>query len=373
MHTQSLSDTKKKMKTNTDLKVLIDVGNFDEKIGASNDIIDIIRYSPKQVQYYITGNYSKQLLDNIITKRVIHTNLKPIERDKRNLVSYFFSVVAWFLYLRSQKINAVHINYCGWINSLIIATKINRITLIGRAGYSSIKSQPAVRFFDYFVANSEAQASNLLSSIYKNRVKILGDLINVDRLVATNPSAHNTEKIELLYVGQINERKGIHRLLEAFTMLPGELKDKITCKIVGGNWDEPSEFMLTLKNTFKDENIQFLGHQDDIAPLIQKTDIMVIPSLSEARPRVILEAMYFGIFIIASDVGGIPSIINHNENGVLVQPDNAKALCSALAKYIDAEDDRKRMSENARLYFENNLDPKETVLRYLSVYRISKK
>jgi|GEM_PF-4964153 len=357
------------MKTDTFMKVLIDVGNFDEKIGASNDVVDIIRYSPSNIQYYITGNYNRKTFDKICSKNVIHTELKPIFRDKKQLFSFSFSLVAWSFYLRKERIDAVHINYCGWINSLILAAKATRTLLISRAGYSEVESQPTIKFFDYFVANSKAQASHLLRSKYKSRVKILGDLINVERLIESKQPKHNEEKIQLLYVGQINERKGVHRLLEAITMLPDQLRNKITCQIVGGDWNEPSTYMLTLKNTFEGENIHFLAHQSNIAPFIRATDIMIVPSLSEARPRVILEALYFGTFIIASKVGGIPSIINDGENGILVQPDNAKELCLALTKYIDATEDRKEIGKNAKLYFEKNLDPKATVLRYIDVYK----
>lgn len=72
-------------------------------------------------------------------------------------------------------------------------------------------------------------------------------------------------------------------------------------------------------------NLHFVGHQDDVAPWLKLADLVLVPSLREAFPLVILEAMAAARPILATHVGGIPEILD-GSTGVLVEPGNASAM-----------------------------------------------
>lgn len=74
--------------------------------------------------------------------------------------------------------------------------------------------------------------------------------------------------------------------------------------------------------------------------------VFVLPSLSEGTPKVILEAMSRGIPVIATEVGGIPDMIEHEVNGLLVPPGNSEELALALRRVLADEDLRARLSLN---------------------------
>ncbi len=71
----------------------------------------------------------------------------------------------------------------------------------------------------------------------------------------------------------------------------------------------------------------------DIRPYMKIADVLVLPSKREGLPRVILEAMSMGKPVIATNVAGCREAINHNENGLLVPPENVDALAEAMMYY----------------------------------------
>src|SRR5690606_399593 len=78
--------------------------------------------------------------------------------------------------------------------------------------------------------------------------------------------------------------------------------------------------------------IHFLGgvQPDKVAEWMQISDILLLPSYKEGLPSALLEAMATGVVPIASNVGGIPSVIHHGVNGFLLQPGDTDALEAAL-------------------------------------------
>ena len=80
--------------------------------------------------------------------------------------------------------------------------------------------------------------------------------------------------------------------------------------------------MSLLKNLAKesgvDRNIRFIGWIDDVNEIFSMIDLFVLPSLSESLPVSIIEAMSFGIPVVATDVGGVPEIVADGETGYII-------------------------------------------------------
>jgi glycosyltransferase involved in cell wall biosynthesis len=96
------------------------------------------------------------------------------------------------------------------------------------------------------------------------------------------------------------------------------------------------------------DRIKFLGLREDVPDLMAATDILVAPSLNEGMGRVLLEAGAAGTPAVASDVGGIPDIIDDGETGILVQTRDADSLARALIELSRAPERRKLMGDTAR-------------------------
>jgi len=95
-----------------------------------------------------------------------------------------------------------------------------------------------------------------------------------------------------------------------------------------------------------DTSVLFTGFQSDIPAVTAAIDIAVLPSLFEGMGRVVLEAMASGKAVIASDVGGIPDLVRHRENGLLVRPGDCESLKQALVELLSNAVLRTRLGEN---------------------------
>jgi glycosyltransferase involved in cell wall biosynthesis len=93
--------------------------------------------------------------------------------------------------------------------------------------------------------------------------------------------------------------------------------------------------------------VEFLGplaYGEELFARYREADAFVLPSPSEGTPRVLVEAMMFGLPLVASRVGGIPDLVREGENGLLVPPGDAEALAAALLRLADDPGLRARMS-----------------------------
>jgi len=93
------------------------------------------------------------------------------------------------------------------------------------------------------------------------------------------------------------------------------------------------------------ENIELVGWVDNVGDYLASFDVFVFPSLHEALGSVLLDVLQLGLPIVASNVGGIPGIVQEGVNGLLVEPEDPESLFSALARVIDDEDLRDGMRE----------------------------
>ncbi len=115
----------------------------------------------------------------------------------------------------------------------------------------------------------------------------------------------------LAFVGGLGERKGIRYLVRAVEELVREGYD-ITLDVIGGDASLP-RWQARLEQQGLGERIRLLGRQADPFPLIGQADLVVVPSLFDSYPDVVLEALHTGTPVIGSAVGGIPDILRHDE------------------------------------------------------------
>ena len=94
--------------------------------------------------------------------------------------------------------------------------------------------------------------------------------------------------------------------------------------------------------------VKFLGWRDDISRIMPLFDVFVLPSLNEGMGRVLVEAMAAGRPIVASRVGGIPDLVRHGENGLLVPPRDDEALAAGISLLLSNRRLAARMGQQGR-------------------------
>jgi len=266
------------------------------------------------------------------------------------------------------------LNYAGWGPSLACAAYICGIPVVARAGGGGVnQSNPSNRWVSAYVANCRAHAADLLASPFASKVVITGDLFRLDRVRSTMvPERTLPRKTaglpRLVFLGQIVERKGIHVLIEAFA----RLKSTAELLIVGGDWSAtgyPQQLKEMAKELGVASRIYFENHRQDVGAILSTTDVFVLPSFSEARPRSIIEAMSLGIAVVASDVGGIPSLIEHERTGLLVPAGEPTALAVVLDSLLQSSNLRRQLGAGGRKNVEDNCRPDRTAIEYVRLYQ----
>lgn len=137
-------------------------------------------------------------------------------------------------------------------------------------------------------------------------------------------------------VGSLIPKKGHRFLLEAMYEV---CKDIPAFKLlVIGEGGCEKELRDLVKSRNMGDKVEFLGARKDVPQFMKMMDIFVLASLQEGFPRTLIEAMYAGLPVIASNISGIPEIISHRENGFLIPPGDPAAIRdSALALYRDSK------------------------------------
>ena len=168
------------------------------------------------------------------------------------------------------------------------------------------------------------------------------------------------ERVNILFVGRLEARKGIDTLLKAAALLLAEIPE-VAFTIVGKN-DIASESGLTYREEFekatpsalREGRVFFRGiaPDDELDRYYAGCDIFVAPSRSESFGLILLEAMREGKPVVAGDVGGMREVIEHEGNGLLVSPDDARALADALRRLVDSPCLRERYGKRSRALFE---------------------
>jgi glycosyltransferase involved in cell wall biosynthesis len=137
------------------------------------------------------------------------------------------------------------------------------------------------------------------------------------------------EKKILLFIGRINETKGIPYLLEAMK----ELKD-IDLKIAG--YLQNVETYREYAKTNNLDNVEFLGgvFGEKKMLYLSAADALVLPSSKEGAPVVIMEAMARGLPVIVTDAGGIPLMVEDKQNGLIIRQKNPTDIINAARKIV---------------------------------------
>jgi glycosyltransferase involved in cell wall biosynthesis len=177
----------------------------------------------------------------------------------------------------------------------------------------------------------------------------------------------------VLYVGRITFDKGIHILLKSLL----HIKSRIHLVLIGShnpNFDN-SYFRLVLK-TIDDENrkqfhrITYLGEleQAEIVSWYRRASVFVLPSLREAFPMTILEALSCGTPVVSTSVGGIPEIVKPGQNGILVHPNNPLELAAGIEYLLGDVAVSKQYGSAGMNYVREHFSLERVVERLVGIY-----
>jgi glycosyltransferase involved in cell wall biosynthesis len=145
---------------------------------------------------------------------------------------------------------------------------------------------------------------------------------------------------EVVFVGRLTRHRAIDVLIDAMRDCPGE---RLT--IVG---DGPDRSALERRARGL-ANVSFVGAvpHADVKTHLERARMLVLPSRHEGQPNIVMEAMAFGVPVIATRVGGVPDLISHGHNGWLVEPGDPASVARAIQRLSSDPALRGRLAANA--------------------------
>jgi glycosyltransferase involved in cell wall biosynthesis len=174
---------------------------------------------------------------------------------------------------------------------------------------------------------------------------------------------------DVLFVGSVGRLapvKGYSYLLTAFREVIHRYSN---CRLViAGDGPSRRELEAQVTNLRLNNFVQFAGFVEDMDEFFQMVDIFVMPSLSEGLPMALLEAMAHGKPCIASNVGGIPEVLNIPEMGLLVPPADPVSLTKAIMSLAGAAEMRIAMGEKAKAAIQQRFSIQRMAADYESLY-----
>ena len=107
---------------------------------------------------------------------------------------------------------------------------------------------------------------------------------------------------------------------------------------------------------------------DETMKILKASQMLVVPSRTESIPQVIKEAFYLKVPVIATNVGGIPELVVHQETGILVPPEDPEKLTIAINNLLDNEESRRNFTNNAFEFINKNFSWDVLLEKYTNLY-----
>jgi len=223
---------------------------------------------------------------------------------------------------------------------------------------------------------SKADKDYLASfGISRNKIEVLSNAIDIDYINREfNKETPGKDKLNekfshkkiMLFVGRIIKRKGIDYLIKSIPEVIKARKDILYVLIGNGEYKRQGEQLTRSLNL--GDYVLFLGSlpQEMVIKYYQVIDVFVLPSISEGCPTTLLEAMYFGLPVIATD---IPGVYEHfKDTAILVSPGDEKELANAIIRLLEDEQMSERLSREGKKLVEIRYTWENVAKRYEEIY-----
>ena len=169
----------------------------------------------------------------------------------------------------------------------------------------------------------------------KCKIRIIRSGFDINGLAKTNPSTNIKEELDLpnssqivLIAGRLRTVKGIDYGLKAFSKFLQVIPD--THLLIAGDGEERRNLEILCGSLNIQDNVHLLGVRSDLPAILNMSDALLLPSLTEGFPRIAVEAAAAGCPIVATNVGGTPEIVQDGQTGMLVEVKNTKQMAGAL-------------------------------------------
>jgi sugar transferase (PEP-CTERM/EpsH1 system associated) len=169
-------------------------------------------------------------------------------------------------------------------------------------------------------------------------------------------------------VGRLQDVKNHAGLIDAFARLRARVPDQKLRLVLVGDGPLRARLEAQAAQSGAGADIVFAGAHANVAAVLGGFSLFALPSIAEGTPVTLLEAMASELPVVASDVGGIPEVVDHGVNGTLVPAGDPEALAQALAAYVRDPQRAAAHGRAARARIEQHYSMAAMLAAYLGLY-----
>ena len=346
--------------------------DFNHACGVSGYVFKLLKHfnNPKShTVYFITngGDALKKLQNENINYKLLR-----FSKGWKNIFYFPFNYFSLRKFCLANRIDIIHTHhrYPEFLSNLL-KKKLNVKTIT--TAHSFVNGYKKASFkSDKIIAVSDAVKNTIIMEFNISAEKII-TLYNCiipdqNKSVDTNNELLNQLKLKkddfiILFLGRINEIKGVDILIEAFRILRKECSS-LKLVLVGNVSDKT----IVKKKIQQNENIILLLPQSNVEPYYILSSVIVLPSRVESLGYTMLEAGYFKKPFIGSRTGGIAEFIEDGVNGFLFEPGNADDLAEKIKFVIDNPKKAKSAAEELHKKVKKYCNCEDYFAKLTSIY-----
>jgi glycosyltransferase involved in cell wall biosynthesis len=168
-------------------------------------------------------------------------------------------------------------------------------------------------------------------------------------------------------VARVTPSKGHQLLIEVFARMRTKIANAML--LIVGDGIGLSEVKAQVGRLGLNSPVRLMGERQDVPTILAAMDVFCLPSETEGMPMTILEAMAAGLPVVASNVGGIPELVEEGRTGFMVGPGAADELEAALVTLANDPERAREMGRLGRDRLWNEFSVKSTLSAYEELYR----
>lgn len=237
------------------------------------------------------------------------------------------------------------------------------------------------RVNDYVIANSQATFDyhQRVNRIPSSKIGMVHCFVDIEkyreiplrsvRRVRRQLRA-NEDDFLIGLVGEVVARKGHLHFFKALAEIVNSVPNAKV--VILGRFHRNEPYTQVLRSILIQEKLfcktKWLGLRFNVQDFMSAFDLCVVPSIEEPLGLVAIEAMAAGTPVVASDVGGLPEIVSHEVNGLLVKPRDPSALSSSVIRLAQDHNLRGRLGIHGKAMMHNRFDPASLTNQVVAIY-----
>ncbi len=341
--------------------------------GVETGTIDFARYLVKKSHTSIVVSNGGDIVDALLETGSRHYTLpvhkkslftickmiKPLRKiiieEKIDIVHARSRVPAWIAYFACRGTNAVFVTTChGYYKSILFSRVM---------GWGKLVIVPSKVIARHMVETFGVAPEN---------IRCIPRSVDIERFNVKR-SDDKKDYYTISIVGRITPLKGHSYFLKAMAKLIQKIP-YIKIWIIGDAPEQKkhyrSELEILVHRLGIEDKVEFLGKRKDIPTLLAKTDVLVLSTITqESFGRVILEAQAAGVPVVATKVGGVIDIIQHEKTGLLVEPKDIDSMAEQVYRLLNDKNLAKKIINTAKRQLKQRFSVEKMCEDTINVYK----